>query len=80
MMLIPQQAQRQTPRRQGCRAVPLAELRRRLATPSDLDDETRQRLLDLGTRLAGVQALGDEYARVSASDHVVEAINQATVA
>ncbi|HUT56352.1 MAG TPA: hypothetical protein VNA25_00595 [Phycisphaerae bacterium] len=69
-MLIPQQAQRDTASRQGSSANGLAELRRRLTRPSSLTDGNRQRLLDLERRLAAVQALGDEYARVQLSEYV----------
>ncbi len=79
-MLIPQMAQCDVQRRQGCRVSNIAELRRQLANPARLNDSNRQCLLDLVNRLARVQALGDEYARVGASHLVQEAVNQATVA
>ena len=41
----------------------LAELRRRLANPSVVDDGQRQRLLDLARSVARVRALRDEYGR-----------------
>lgn len=69
-MLIPQQASRVAERGQGRPAVSFAELRRRLARPSSFTDGIRQRLLDLERRLAAVQALGDEYARVEFSEYV----------
>ena len=82
-MLIPQQAQHETGRRQGSLATGLVELRRRLTRPSNrgskrdklcletsFTDGDRQRLLDLERRLVAVQALGDEYARVELSEYV----------
>jgi hypothetical protein len=66
-MLVPQQAQSQSQARQGCRPASVGELRRQLASPSSMDDGNRQRLLELKRRLARVQALGDEFARVSLS-------------
>jgi len=49
-------------------------MRRRLAEPSNLCDGYRQRLLELSQRLARVQALGDEYARVEFSGYASSAI------
>jgi hypothetical protein len=73
-MLIPQTAQPDISRRQGSKAVGLAELRRALASPSRISDGTRQRLLDLAQRLTAVRRLGDEYARVGLSEHVRSAM------
>jgi hypothetical protein len=75
-MLISQQVQLDKCRRQGSRAASLAELRTALARPSRLSDGHRQRLLDLTQRLAAVQVLGDEYARVEASEFVRRAMGQ----
>lgn len=69
-MLIPHTAPSATGGRQGCCPVSFAELRRALAKPSSLGDADRRRLLDLAERLARVQALGDECARVSFSPAV----------
>jgi hypothetical protein len=66
-MLVSQEAIGQATARNGSRGVDLGGLRRQLANPSGLDSRSRQRLLDLVTRLARVRALGDEYARVSLS-------------
>ena len=74
-MLIPQQAQRQLRVRQGSRPAAMAQLRRQLANPSTLNDGNRQRLLDLKSRLARVQALGDEYARVDFSSMAATAMD-----
>jgi hypothetical protein len=63
-MLIPQLSQHQAYRRQGSHPVSLGELRRQLAQPLELADGTRQRLLELGGRLARVRRLRDEYGRV----------------
>ena len=65
-MLIPQQVNRRSGRKQGGSRPGLAELRSQLAKPSRISDGTRQRLLELAQRLTAVQALGDEYARVVA--------------
>ena len=53
----------------GCFRTTLAELQRHGAAPSDYQDGLRQRLLVLAQRLARVQSLGDEYARVAFSQH-----------
>jgi len=66
-MLISQAVECERPRMQGGPEAGLAELRRQLADPSTLSDGNRQRLLELARRLARVQALGDEYARVEFS-------------
>lgn len=79
-MLIPQQAQCETQRRQGRPRVSFVELRRQLANPSEASDGTRQRLLDLTRRLARVQALGDEYTRVSLSDQAAAFLTQEAAA
>ena len=71
-MLILQQAQRSPDARQGCHAAVLAELQAGKAAPRVPQGTHRQRLLELARRLACVQALGDEYARVSFSPHVQE--------
>lgn len=71
-MLIPQQAGK-SHRRHGRRPADLAELRSQLAKPS-INDDTRQRLLELARRLARVQALGDEYTRVDFSPHAAAAL------
>jgi hypothetical protein len=72
-MLIPQTAPCETGRHGG-RPVSLAELRRALAKPSALGDGHRRRLRDLAQRLARVQALGDEYARVGFSPAVCSVV------
>ena len=79
-MLIPQQAQSGSRRRQGSRRPNLDELRRSLVEPSMLKDVHRQRLLELAQRLARVQALGDEYGRVDFSDEASAAIGVRTAA
>jgi hypothetical protein len=65
-MLTPQTALCETGL-QGRDRGSFAELRRALAKPSVLGDGHRRRLLDLAQRLARVQALGGEYARVGLS-------------
>lgn len=54
---------------QGCFCTTLAELQNQNATPSNYQDGLRQRLLVLEQRLARVQSLGSEYARVVFSPH-----------
>ncbi len=66
-MLTVQQARSESSGPQGRGRTELAELRRRLAEPSQLSDTHRQRLLDLSQRLASVRALGGEYRRVGLS-------------
>jgi hypothetical protein len=58
----------------------IAELRRRLADPPSIADGRRQRLADLSARLARVQALGDEYARVEFSEHAAAMTGAVAVA
>ena len=53
---------------QGCFRTVLTELQRQAAAPSRCSDGLRQRLLVLARRLASVQSLGGEYARVDLSD------------
>ena len=73
-MLIPQQAQCETARWQGSQRISLAQLRRQLAEPSTIPDSTRQRLVELAQRVARIQAMGDEYARVELSAAAVAAV------
>ena len=61
----------------GCPAS-FAELRHQLADPSQLNDVHRQRLLDLGRRVARVQRLGGACRRVCLSEFVVSALNENT--
>jgi hypothetical protein len=69
-MLVSQEPENGLPRRQGRRRATLAELRHRLANPSSLGDGHRQRLRELTDRLARVQAMGNEYARLEPSEFV----------
>ena len=79
-MLIPQKAQRKPVVGHGRPAIGLAELRRRLANEASLDDAHRQRLLELAQRLARVQALGDEYARVTLLPQAARVVESSTAA
>ena len=63
---------------QGCLRQVVAELQRRDAG-SKCEEGLRQRLMVLARRLARVQALGDEYGRVSFSEHVRGVLNDAVV-
>ena len=74
-MLISQEAKRERTGGQGCRQTDFVEVRQRLERPSELDDGHRQRLLDMATRVARVQALGGAYRRVSLSAHAMAAID-----
>jgi hypothetical protein len=76
-MLIPQEAPCDWRVGQGGPRVSLAELRDQLTSPSRIPDGIRQRLLELAGRLARVQALGDEYARVSLSEDAAWALSGA---
>ena len=78
-MLISQRAENEVADRQGSQ-VSLVELRGQLAAPSQMNDGHRRRLLDLARRLARVQTLGDEYGRVSLSEHIEAAMDAAVVA
>jgi hypothetical protein len=75
-MLIPQSARSESRKGHGSPGVNLAELRRLLASPSEMNEGHRQRLLDLARSWARVQALGDGYARVELSEHVQAAMKQ----
>ena len=66
-MLIHQEARSDAVGRHGRRPVGLSELREYLARPSQMHDGHRQRLLELASRLARVQALMGEHARVDFS-------------
>lgn len=59
---------------QGRSATDFAQLRRQLGDPASLDRRGRQRLVDLARRLARVRALGDEYLRVSFSEHAISSV------
>lgn len=59
---------------QGCLRAALAELQRGQAASKDCEDGLRQRLLVLAQRLSRVQALGNEFARVTFSEHVEAAL------
>ncbi|NLW86524.1 MAG: hypothetical protein GXY38_06590 [Planctomycetes bacterium] len=75
-MLISQQTRHKPARGQGCPPGGLAELRSQLAKPSAVSDGSRQRLLNLSRRLAAVQALGDDFARVDFSPFAAEALGR----
>jgi len=79
-MLVPREAQCETPRPQGSGRASLAELRRQLTDPSTINDGCRQRLLELASRLAQVRALGHEYVRVGFSEQAAAAFGPAAVA
>ena len=79
-MLIPQESSSGKCRRQGSGRANLAELRCQLAEPAGLNDAYRQRLTDLATRVARIQALGNEYARVELSDYVQRAESAVAIA
>lgn len=72
-MLIPHRAGADVPDEHGCPSFGVSDLRARLMDPTDLDVRDRQRLMSLANRLARVQALGGEYARVEFSAHVATA-------
>lgn len=74
-MLIPAESGSDSCGRHGGRRTKFAELRRRLASPSSLDQGQRQRLLELTRSVARVQARGDEYGRVKISEFVSVALD-----
>jgi hypothetical protein len=71
-MLASQQCQREAAPRQGGRGGCFAEIRRRLASPSLVDDACRQRLQAMACRLDRIRRLGGEYARVGFSSEAAE--------
>lgn len=75
-MLIPQHPQRDSRVGQGSPRVSFAELRKELASPSRISDGVRQRLLELAQRVAHVQELGDEYARVGLSEEAAQGVGR----
>lgn len=79
-MLDSQKAQGGLNRRHGRRPVSLAELRSRLAGPLGFEGDHQQRLHELSQRLARVQALGIEYARLELSEFAATAMDRGAVA
>ena len=77
-MLVTQSALSEVTARQGSCAVVLAELHADREAPRVPAGIHRQCLLDLAERLARVQALGNEYARVSFSPDVEDQFSQLT--
>jgi len=72
-MLIPQRHS-ESAKRQGCCSGDLAELRQQLASPLDLSNAQRQRLVELTRRLARVRGVGGEYGRVDLSESVMSVL------
>jgi hypothetical protein len=75
-MLIGQSAQSEVDPRQGSRATILDELQADREAPRVPAGIHQQCLLNLADRLARVQALGDEYARVGFSPQVEVMVSQ----
>jgi len=75
-MLVSQRPVRGSRRGQGCLRAALVELQCRGADPSRGEDGLRQRLQALARRLARVQALGNEYARVTFSEDAQDVLRQ----
>ena len=75
-MLISQIAPSGLDRRQGSPGISLAELRCELASPSNVEDGHRQRLLELARRLNRTRALGNDYARLELSHYVATAMDR----
>lgn len=75
-MLIPQRTSGECSARQGSCAEVLAELQANQVAPQIPRGIYRQRLLGLAERLARVQALKGEYARVDFSPHVAERLQR----
>ena len=61
--------------KQGSLAMSFAELRQELAAGEGITESARQRLRSLTRRLAKVQALGDEFNRVTLSDCASRAVD-----
>jgi len=78
-MLVSQRRQSGSRHRHGSLRAVLAELQRQSVAPSRIEDGLRQRLLVLSRRLARVQSLGDECARVSFSGHVQRILDETTL-
>ena len=79
-MLVSQYVPSGLSRRHGGRRPSLAELRRRLAVPSNFEDGHQQRLEELVQRLDRVRAIGNEYARLELSEFVTSAMDRSVVA
>ena len=75
-MLVPQQVQSGSQRRQGSRRVSLAELRRSLAGSENFSAAHRQRLAELARRAAQVRTLGDEFSGIELSEHARDALRE----
>jgi len=60
----------------GSPQTDFCELRRRLATPSSLDDANKQRLRELAQKVAKIQASGGECHRVDISEYVSEILKE----
>ena len=56
--------------------VPLAELRRRLASASELPENCRQRLRSLARRVSRVLGREGKYSQVQLSEHVTTAMER----
>jgi hypothetical protein len=61
----------------GCLGAALAELQRQGARSVHGKEGLRQRLLELARRLARVQSLGNECARVAFSEYARDALREA---
>lgn len=69
-MLVSQSPNQTGCLRQGSLQATLAELASHGAAPSARSDGLRQRLLEIAERLARVQGMGSEYARIGLSEEV----------
>ena len=76
-MLVSQRPTSGSDDRQGCHRAVLSELQRGGAALHS-EEGLRQRLLVLAERLARVQGLGNEYARVDFSRHVQDILTRAS--
>ena len=70
-MLVSQRPVNEPGDQHGCYRAVLAELQRLGAAPVPLTDGLRQRLLGLAQRLARGRSLGNEFSRISFSEHVL---------
>ena len=78
-MLCPQKVRCKAAGGNGISAIGFDELRKKLANETSLSDAHRQRLLDIGKRLARVQAYGTEYAGISLSPMAAAVVEQSAV-
>lgn len=73
VMLITQEVKSGRPG-QGSLGSSLSQLRQQLASPENMTDDSRQRLLELDRRLTRLETLGDGRIRVAFSESAASAL------